>query len=164
MYVAYNRFYVPELATLEARNASPDRSHNETFDALIITGALGFLIWQALYLSVFYYGFRWLGVVRTDRDRNVLIGLWIAGAILGALIITRLLGLVYVGVAIPFGSIAGLALYLVYYALFASTGPAAADGTNDPFQVDRLLLMGLVAALVAHYVEIHFGIAIAEGF
>ncbi len=161
MYVAYNRFYVPELATLEARNASPDRSHNETFDALIITGALGFLIWQALYLSVFYYGFRWLGVVRTDRDRNVLIGLWIAGAILGALIITRLLGLVYVGVAIPFGSIAGLALYLVYYALFASTGPAAADGTNDPFQVDRLLLMGLVAALVAHYVEIHFGIAIA---
>ncbi|MEZ4646278.1 MAG: hypothetical protein R3E31_26740 [Chloroflexota bacterium] len=35
MYVAYNRFYPPELATVEARNASPDRSHNETFDALV---------------------------------------------------------------------------------------------------------------------------------
>ncbi len=50
MYVAYNRFYPPELATLEARNASPDRSHNETFDALVITGLFGFV-----YLAVFVY-------------------------------------------------------------------------------------------------------------
>jgi hypothetical protein len=41
MYVAYNGFYPPELATIEARNASPDRSHNETFDALVITGGAG---------------------------------------------------------------------------------------------------------------------------
>jgi tetratricopeptide (TPR) repeat protein len=161
MYVAYNRFYVPELATVEARNASPDRSHNETFDALIITGALGFLIWQALYLSVFYYGFQWLGVVRTTRDRNILIALWIGGAIAGALLITQWLGNVYLGVAIPFGSIGGLVLYLIYYALFASTGRAAEEAPDDPFQVDRLLMMGLLAAVVAHYVEIHFGIAIA---
>lgn len=160
MYVAYNRFYVPELASIEARNASPDRSHNETFDALIITGMLGFLVWQILYLSVFYYGFRWLRVVRSKRDRNLLIGLWIVGAIVGAAAITSLLGPVYIGVAIPFGSIGGLALYLAYYALFGSTG-ATEDEVDDPFQVDRLLMMGLVAAVVAHYVEIHFGIAIA---
>lgn len=160
MYVAYNRFYVPELATLEARNASPDRSHNETFDALIITGLLGFLTWQALYLSVFYFGFRWLGVVRSTRDRNLLIGLWIVGAIVGAIVITQLLGIVYIGVAIPFGSIVGLALYLVYYALFGSTR-AVTVLHDEPFQADRLLLMGLVAAVLAHYVEIHFGIAIA---
>ena len=160
MYVAYNRFYVPELATVEARNASPDRSHNETFDALIITGLAGFLVWQALYLAVFYFGFSWLGVVRSRRDRFLLVGLWIAGAAVGAVVITELLGAVYLGVAIPFGSIAGLAIYLVYYALFGSTGDAA-ETPEDPFQVDRLLLMGLVAALVAHYVEIHFGIAIA---
>ncbi len=158
MYVAYNPFYVPELATLEARNASPDRSHNETFDALVITGALGFLVWQALYLAVFTYGFRWLGVVRSQRDRNLLIALWIGGAVAGALIIVSLLGLPYIGVAIPFGSIAGLVLYLIYYALF--TGGAAADA--DPFHVERLLLLGLVAAIIAHYVEIHFGIAIAS--
>jgi O-antigen ligase len=41
MYVAYNRFYPPDLAHIEARNASPDRSHNETFDALVITGLVG---------------------------------------------------------------------------------------------------------------------------
>jgi Tfp pilus assembly protein PilF len=161
MYVAYNPFYVPELATLEARNASPDRSHNETFDALVITGALGFLVWQALYLAVFYYGFRWLGVVRSARDRNVLIAFWIGGAIVGALLIVSALGLPYLGVAIPFGSIAGLVLYLVYYALFTHASAGAAAG-SDPFHVDRLLLLGLVAAIIAHYVEIHFGIAIAS--
>jgi hypothetical protein len=76
MYVAYNKFYPAELATVEARNASPDRSHNETFDALVITGLAGFLAWQALYVSVFYYGFKYLGVVGSKRDRNVLIGAW----------------------------------------------------------------------------------------
>ena len=73
MYVAYNSFYPPELATLEARNASPDRSHNETFDTLVITGLAGFLVWQALYLSVFLVGFRWLGVLRSRFERNLLI-------------------------------------------------------------------------------------------
>ncbi len=34
MYVAYNRFYQPELTLVEKRNASPDRSHNETWDSL----------------------------------------------------------------------------------------------------------------------------------
>lgn len=158
MYVAYNRFYQPELANIEARNASPDRSHNETFDALIITGAAGLLTWQALYLSVFYFGFRWLGVVRTKRDRNLLIGLWIGGAIVGVIVITQILGASFFGVALPFGSIIGLVLYLVYYALFAS----ASDEEINPFEVDRLLLMGLLAAVMAHYVEIHFGIAIAS--
>lgn len=158
MYVAYNRFYQPELASIEARNASPDRAHNETFDALIITGGAGLLIWQALYLSVFYYGFRWLGVVRTNRDRNLLIGLWVGGATASVLAITQILGAPYFGVALPFGSIIGLILYLIYYALFAS----ASKEEVNPFEVDRLLLMGLLAAVMAHYVEIHFGIAIAS--
>lgn len=41
MWVAYNRFYPPDLAHYEARNASPDRSHNETFDTLVRTGLIG---------------------------------------------------------------------------------------------------------------------------
>ncbi len=158
MYVAYNPFYPPELATVEARNASPDRSHNETFDALVITGGIGFLVWQALYLSVFFYGFRWLGVVRSKRDRNLLVAFWISGAVLMALIITQTMGMPFLGVAIPFGSILGLIVYLIYYALTAQTGRNEDD---DPFHVDRLLMTALVAAVLAHYVEIHFGIAIA---
>jgi hypothetical protein len=160
MYVAYNRFYPPELATVEARNASPDRSHNETFDALVITGGLGFLVWQLLYLAVFYYGFSWLGVVDSRRDRNLLIAFWIGGAVVATAIIVPLLGLPFLGVAIPFGSIAGLVLYLIYYALFTQSEIGEEDEA-DPFQTDRLLMTALVAAVLAHYVEIHFGIAIA---
>lgn len=157
MYVAYNKFYPPELATLEARNASPDRSHNETFDTLIITGIVGFLVWQALYLSVFLYGFRWLGVLRTRFERNLLIGLWIGVGILTAVIFAFWRGAVYIGVALPFGSIAGLVLYLIYYALFAESP----EDAEQPFAADRLLVVALVAAILAHYVEIHFGIAIS---
>lgn len=158
MYVAYNAFYPPELATVEARNASPDRSHNETFDALVITGGLGFLVWQALYLSVFYFGFKWLGVVRGKRDRNLLLALWILGAVGATAVIVPIMGAPFLGVAVPFGSIIGLVLYLIYYALFAY---ADSEEAVDPFAGDRLLMIALVTAVLAHYVEIHFGIAIA---
>lgn len=163
MYVAYNGFYPPELATLEARNASPDRSHNETFDALVITGLAGFLVWQWLYLSVFYYGFRWLGVLRTRRDRNLLIFLWIAAGLAVATVFALWRGPAYIGVALPFGSIAGLVLYLIYYALFTrETDDDDAERMTRPFRWDRLLVTALIAAVLAHFVEIHFGIAIAS--
>lgn len=159
MYVAYNRFYPPELATIEARNASPDRSHNETYDALVITGLLGFLVWQWLYLSVFYYGFKWLGVLRTRFDGYLLIGLWVGMGLLVTAVFAVWRGPIYFGVALPFGSIGGLVLYLVYYALFARLP----EGEEvQPFRWDRLLITALIAAIIAHYVEIHFGIAIAS--
>ncbi len=157
MYVAYNRFYRPELATVEQRNASPDRSHNETFDALVITGFLGFVIWQFLYVSVFYYGFRWLGVLRSNRERNLLIGLWVGMGFLMAILFSLWRGPEYLGVAFPFGSILGLVLYLIYYALFSPVP----EEESDPFSANRLLMVGLLAGVLAHYVEIHFGIAIA---
>jgi hypothetical protein len=50
-WVAYNRFYPPDLAHYEARNASPDRSHNETFDALARTGLIGLAAQLVLYGS-----------------------------------------------------------------------------------------------------------------
>ena len=164
MYVAYNRFYPPELATVEARNASPDRAHNETFDALVITGLAGFLAWQALYIAVFYYGFSFLGVVRSKRDRSVLFACWIGGGLLGALLSFTAVEPIYLGVAVPTGTVLGLILYLFYYALLArpSVQATAADSaTAAPFLVDRLLVNALLAAVLAHYVEIHFGIAIS---
>ena len=160
MYVAYNGFYPPELATVEARNASPDRSHNETIDALVITGISGFLVWQLIYLSVFFYGFRWLGVMSNRRDQYALIAFWVGGALVGGIGITAWLGAPFIGVAIPFGSMIGLILYLIYYALFSRTDDS--DSPVNPFNADRLLVIGLVSAVLAHYVEIHFGIAIAS--
>ena len=159
MYVAYNRFYPSELATVEARNASPDRSHNETFDALVITGLFGLLAWQALYLSVVHFAFRYLGVVASRRDTWVLAGLWVGGALLAAVVALLVAGPIYLGVAVPTGVILGVVVYLIYHALFGHS--TAGDATTRLFAADRLLMNGLVAAVLAHYVEIHFGIAIS---
>ncbi len=164
MYTAYNRVYPAELATVEARNASPDRSHNETFDALVITGLAGFLAWQALYLAVVLFAFRYLGVVRSRRDGLVLIGLWIGGAAVATVVAITLADPVYLGVAVPTGIILGVIAYLIYYALFGrptDDPTATATSSTWPFAADRLLMNALVAAVLAHYVEIHFGIAIS---
>lgn len=48
MYQAYNPFYPPDLAHLEARNATPDRSHNAYLDHLVTTGLLGLLAYLAM--------------------------------------------------------------------------------------------------------------------
>ena len=164
MYTVYNRFYPPELATVEARNASPDRSHNETFDTLVITGLAGLLAWQALYLTVVHFAFRYLGVVRSRRDTWVFAGLWAGGALLAAATALIVADPVYVGVAVPVGVILGVLVYLVYFALLgrpAETGAGEEADLKRPFAADRLLMNALVAAVLAHYVEIHFGIAIS---
>ncbi len=161
MYVAYNPFYPSELATVEARNASPDRSHNETFDTLAITGIAGLLAWQALYLAVANFAFRYLGVVRSRRDMWMLIGLWIGGASLAAVLAAIVAGPIYLGVAVPTGVILGVIIYLIYYALFGRSAEPLSVDQPKPFAADRLLMNALVAAVLAHYVEIHFGIAIS---
>lgn len=156
MWVAYNRFYPPDLAHVEARNASPDRSHNETFDALVITGVLGFLAEMFLFASVFYHGFRWLGLIGDRLQRNVFIGLWIGGGIFGAAFFGLWRGPEFIGVGLPFGIALGLGAYLIAHAgFFYHRGETRIGGAYE------ILLIGLVAAIMAHFVEIHFGIAIA---
>jgi len=155
MYVGYNRFYPPELAHVEKRNASPDRSHNETFDALVITGWAGFLAWQVLYGSLFFFGFRWLGVIRSKTDKALFFALVLGIGIVSAIIFWQWLGIEFTGVAFPFGELAGLLAYLAYYALFSKPAEKKARNPNT------ILLIALLSAAIAHFAEIHFGIAIA---
>lgn len=160
MYVAYNAFYPPELATVESRNASPDRSHNETFDTLIITGLAGLVAWQFLYLSVILFAFRYLGVIQSRRDSWMFAGFWIGGAVVAALVATLVIDPIYLGVAVPTGVILGIVVYLIYYALFSRQIITGTERREHAL-TDRLLMNALVAAVLAHYVEIHFGIAIS---
>ncbi|MEJ5198669.1 MAG: hypothetical protein WHX53_07075, partial [Anaerolineae bacterium] len=170
MWVAYNRFYPPELAHYEARNASPDRSHNETFDALVRTGLLGLGVQMWLYVSIFYYALRWLGLIRTARRRNLFLALLGGGALLGIiapLIADRSLRLA--GIALPAGLIVGLVVYVtVDLWLVSAKGSAAEEDSTGPAAASlgggrrQLLILALLAAIIAHFVEIHFGIAIAS--
>ncbi|MCO6451601.1 MAG: tetratricopeptide repeat protein [Caldilineales bacterium] len=153
MWVAYNRFYVPELGDLEARNASPDRSHNETFDSLVITGLLGFIAYILLFTGIFYFALRWLGLIQRRADQIFFVGLGVAGGVIGALIPWIVGSPQYAGVGIPLGFIVGVMVYITY---------AAFRGSEDRVELDRrrLLIIALLATVLAHFVEIHFGIAI----
>ncbi len=157
MYVAYNSFYPPELGDLESRNATPDRSHNETFDALVTTGLIGFVAENLLFLSVLYFALKWLGFINTPRERNMFVALWYLTGLATMLVLSAILGWQFVGVALPAGMIAGFFIYLVGFALLRGREVRL---NQDPARAS--LLTTLLAVIVAHFIEIHFGIAIVS--
>lgn len=160
MLIGYNRFYPPELGQLEARNASPDRSHNETFDALAFTGVLGLLAQLSLFVLIFYLSLKWLGLITSPTSRNVFLGLVLGGGLVSTVGFVAWQGPQFFGVSLPFGMVLGLIVFLALYAL----RPRASDEPEPPaLETWRALtLISLFAAIVAHFTEIHFGIAIAS--
>ena len=158
MFVAYNRFYPPDLAHYEARNASPDRSHNETFDALAMTGWMGFFAYMLLFGSLFYYGLKWLGFATDRTQRFTYVILWVLGGVLFAVGARVAEGTWrFSGVALAVGITFGFLAYLVIHAL---TRRDRQDTQEISFR-DQILLIALFSAIVAHFIEIHFGIAVA---
>ncbi len=135
-------------------DAGTDRSHNATWDAGVTTGAIGMVAYQLLFLSIFLYGFRWLDLIRTDRERNAFVGLWIGLGAAGALAAIVVGQPLYLGVALPAGNIAAIVLYLALFALGAGVQPQLGAARRG----DQILLVGLLAGLFAHYVESQFGI------
>ena len=158
MWVAYNRFYQPELAQIERRNASPDRSHNETFDSLIRTGVLGFAAYVWLFVAVFFYGLRWLGLIRSPGDRARFFTLWFGMGALSVLVARWVDGTWrFFGVALPFGFILGLVAYVTLVGLTRPL-PEVPAAQRERY----VLVLALLATITAHYVEVTFGIAIVS--
>lgn len=153
MWVTFNRFYNPELGGLEHRNASPDRSHNETFDSLAITGVLGFVVYTFVFASLIYYALKWLGLVYKRRDVWILAIMLLIGAAVGVLLPWAFGVLHLAGVGLPFGFVLGSLAYVTY---------AAVRGADTVRALDRrqLLIVALLATVIAHYIEIHSGISI----
>lgn len=161
MYVAYNSFYPPELGHYESRTASPDRSHNETLDSLAITGVLGLGIYLFTFLSFFYWGLHWLGLLETKKQLWLYLGLNAGIALIFYLIAWQVEGAYLFAVAIPLGILVGTMVYLTIEAfriLFQkSTDAEIARGMHP----HTILIISLLAAIIGHFVEINFGIAIA---
>ncbi len=155
MYVAYNRFYPPLLGHYESRTASPDRSHNETLDSLVITGLLGFAAYLWLFGSLFYYGLSWLGWIPDSSRRRLFFILLVTGALAAVAAVIPTVGPHFFGLAIPVGMVLGMLAYLVVCGFFSPESLPAAH----PHQI---LLIGILSAFVAHLVEINFGISIAS--
>ena len=157
MLVVYSPFYSPKLGGVERRNASPDRAHNESWDALITTGLLGFAAYLAIFLTVFYFGLHWLGWVNTRLDKQLFALLALAGGLLGGIVLVAWGGMAYVGVGVPFGVALGLLVYLAVIGL--RRGSDQAGPAIEPWRA--ILLTAFLAGVMAHFLEINFGIAIA---
>jgi len=158
LWMAFNRFYPPELAQWESRNASPDRAHNETWDRLAMTGIVGLLAASLLFLSIFFWALRWLGLIRSRRDVILFFSMLIGGGLLLSLLfLLRGVSVGFLGVNWPTGLILGLIAY-VTLAVFLQPDTST-ESTSRPRQ---LLLIASLSAIIAHYVEIHLGIAIAS--
>ena len=157
MYVAFNPFYPPELANIESRNASPDRSHNETWDAIVTTGFVGLIVYLGLFISIFYYGLSWLGMISTPGQRNLFLGLVLGGGLVSALGFVAVSGIGFFGVGLPYGMLVGLGIYLALISLFSRYTPPQTRGGK----LRSLTLMMFLTAIIAHFGEIHLGIAIA---
>ncbi len=184
MYVAYNSFYPAELGHYESRTASPDRSHNETLDSIIITGVLGLAVYLFTFVSFFYWGLRWLGLLKTRGQLWLYIGSMVVSAIVLFFIAWRLEGAYLFAVAIPLGVLVGTMIYITVDAFRAQFTARATNTMQDEQQLsadpqfeiqnrkskienpllhpNTLLIIGLLAGVIVHFVEINFGIAIAS--
>ncbi len=156
MYVAYNRFYPPELTLVEKRNASPDRSHNETWDSLVNTGVFGFLVYLLLFSSIFYYGFKRLKLIEKRNDKILFFSLIIGLGIIFSLFMVFWRGVEYFGIAFPIGMIGGLFFFLGVKIIRQSEEPNLEELSSE----NILVLIALLSVFVAHLIEINFGIAI----
>ena len=173
MYVAYNSFYPPELGHYESRTASPDRSHNETLDSIIVTGVLGLAVYLFTFVGFFYWGLKWLGLFKTRKQLWVYLGLMTVIAVIFFVIAWQLEGAYLFAVAIPLGVLVGTMVYVTVEAFRMQFATHATDITTDTSTEGKkaptlktmhphtLLIIGLLAGVIAHFVEINFGIAIA---
>jgi len=158
MHMAYNPFYPPELAYVEKRNASPDRSHNETWDSLVFTGALGLIAYLSVFTSVFYYGLKWVGMISSGQQKIVFFIIYFGSGLISAIVFALWQGIAFAGLGLPFGLILGLLIYLSIIALY-SKGEELQQNL-DPAR--SLTLIVLLAGIVSHFAEINFGISIVS--
>ncbi len=170
MFNAFAYVYPPDLAHVEKRGSSADRSHNETMDSLVITGVLGFLAFYFLMVSLFYYALRWLGWVPDKSARRRLWILLVLGALLGAVLPYFLDGdgspFTFVPLGLPFGLVAGVVIHLIWQGLIRQPDEADSEGTEGVVQFSDhpLLLIGLLGAIIGHFLEVHFVFSIAATY
>ncbi|MDO8691561.1 MAG: tetratricopeptide repeat protein, partial [Dehalococcoidia bacterium] len=93
MYISYGPFYPPDLAHLEARNAAPDRSHNDLLDYLVTLGFLGLFAYFLVLVRGFGVGLKALWREQDLGRQGILV------AVLGALVAHVIESLVGISIA-----------------------------------------------------------------
>ena len=145
----------PQLQYIECPTAVADRAHNEMLDLLATQGILGLIAFLLFFGAFCRFVLRQLGLIRSRRQDIVFFGFLLLGALLGWLVPYAASGnFTFSGVGLGIGLIGGLFSYLFFFALIMK------GGAFCPWHPNALLLSIILAALVAHFVEIQlcFGI------
>ncbi len=154
MGLVFNRYYSPALAHVEGHKALPDRAHNSAFDVLITTGIAGFLAEMLLFAVVFFCGFLWLGLLASRKQRLLFVALLMGGAIAGTTIFGLFWGKEFIGIGFPAGVVVGMGVYLLVWFFQYRNG----DHRKEKLpRLSQTLSAALLAAIIAHFVEINFG-------
>ena len=167
LQIAFGAIYDAEFARLERRNPDlsdagvstyytrvPDRSHNELLDSLVAGGLLGALAHLVLAGGIQVMGLRALGLLGSRREKRQLAALALAGGAAGAVAVGRALSWGFVAVGLPLGLVAGWTVYVA--------GCAFRPRETRP-ESPSFLEVALVAALLGHFVDIHFGPLVVTG-
>ncbi|HVN87510.1 MAG TPA: O-antigen ligase family protein [Candidatus Binatia bacterium] len=152
-FTAFLPYYPPLLSHYEDFRVGADRAHNETFDALATIGLVGCGVELALFVACFLTVLAQAGVCASNEQRRELLAVIAVGALLGAVLPYAIERSVrFCGLGVPIGIIAALAFYLL------KTLSSRADSDR---RLDQPLPLALFAAIVGHFVEIQFGIAVS---
>jgi tetratricopeptide (TPR) repeat protein len=150
----FSRVYPPRLAHTERAFVLPDRCHNETFDSLLTTGVLGLCVEVSVLLALLALLLGQLGLIGGRSDRAVFLLASGFGGAAGWLVPYFALGSFQLsGVGMPAGLLVGMAGYLLFRAGWGAAFAEPQAGRYDP------LLIGLFVGVIAHFIEIQFGIA-----
>ncbi|HXQ20740.1 MAG TPA: O-antigen ligase family protein [Candidatus Acidoferrales bacterium] len=157
LYLVFSPFYPAELAHVEDRKVEPDRAHNETLDALIMTGVVGMVAELAFVLCLIHYLLRLLHLSTSTGERNAFVAATVAGGVLGGSLPYFIEGRCrFCALGLPFGMFVGLLVYLIACASARRIERPADSRAED------LLLMGVLGGIVGHFIEIQFSIVIAS--
>ena len=162
LYVIFNRVY--------PKGSPPgllaDRAHNETLDSLIRSGILGLVAFLGLYLTIFFQILRALGLAPSSRSRSLYLSCTLGTGLLGLVavwIIGR--GTTLMWLAGPLGLVAGLGLYLLIQTFakehIVASEHSAPNGVDRKLSLDQQVLLALLVAFVAHFVEVQFSFNVA---
>jgi tetratricopeptide (TPR) repeat protein len=148
--VAANLHAVPGLVRYHA-GETIDRMHNDVFDNLLSIGLAGAIASLMLVAAAFFYSLRYLGYISDGRRRNLFLIFVALGSAAGIIVPWVLGSPQLAGIGVQAGLLTGL---FVFVAWCGFGNPASAlDG-------QKLLVLCILAALIAHFVETGVGIAV----
>lgn len=133
-----------------------DRFHNDFWDTLITTGALGTIAYLALTMLVVYYGCKWLGLISSRGQYAVFWWLYLGGGLSGSLGLISWQGVGFLGVGLRLGSLMGLTAFLIW-----ASRRGGFDSQMRAVPIGQALtLIGLFSGVLAHLTEIGFSFTI----